>query len=401
MNDYLPSMIVDPTAADLRAERDDIHRRIFGILDAAQRAGAKELTKSQQADYDGLQKRYDEINTKLSKIVERDPIVNGGNPASARTGWTATEEGQAFLHYVRTGDVTPELRALGKGTGSAGGYSVPTGFRSGITERKKMYDAVRRVAQVITTDDGRDLPWATNDDVSNVGGILAENVQASETDITLGTKTLGAYKFSSDIIRFSVELFQDSDLDLVNFLERKQAERVGRKQSTLFTTGTGTAQPLGIVTGAATGVTAAGATAITADELLDLVHSVDPAYRQPSGGDFVGFMMADATLAKIRKLKTSGSGDYVFQADASAGFAGSLFGYPVQINNDCPAATTGSKAVLFGNLTQGYVIRDVRDAFQVVFDERYADFGQMAVLLLERADATVQDVYAYKSLVMA
>lgn len=91
-------------------------------------------------------------------------------------------------------------------------------------------------------------------------------------------------KFSSGLVRFSVELLQDSDLNLVAFLERKLSERVGRRESIVYTTGTGTAQPQGIVTGAVSGVTAGSATAVTADELLDLIHSVDPAYRQPAPG---------------------------------------------------------------------------------------------------------------------
>jgi hypothetical protein len=63
------------------------------------------------------------------------------------------------------------------------------------------------------------------------------------------------------------------------------AERIGRGTNQHFTTGTGSSQPQGIVTGATTGVTAAGVAAITADELIDLVHSVDPAYRRSAAGE--------------------------------------------------------------------------------------------------------------------
>ena len=76
-----------------------------------------------------------------------------------------------------------------------------------------------------------------------------------------------------------------------------------------FTTGTGSAQPQGIVTGATSGVTAAGVAAITADELIDLQHSIDPAYRNERSK----FMLSDTALKGLRKLKDTGSGEYMFQ----------------------------------------------------------------------------------------
>ncbi len=46
------------------------------------------------------------------------------------------------------------------------------------------------------------------------------------------------------------------------------------------------------------GITTAGATTITYDNIVDLVHSVDPAYRAGAR-----FMFNDTVLASIRKLK--------------------------------------------------------------------------------------------------
>ncbi|MFQ5518293.1 MAG: phage major capsid protein, partial [Acidimicrobiia bacterium] len=46
-------------------------------------------------------------------------------------------------------------------------------------------------------------------------------------------------------------------------------ERLGRIQSSQFTTGTGSSQPHGVVTASTLGKTAASATAITGDEILD------------------------------------------------------------------------------------------------------------------------------------
>src|SRR5690606_39002505 len=109
-----------------------------------------------------------------------------------------------------------------------------------------------------------------------------------------------AFKYSSKPVLVSAELLQDSAFDLNQILADMLGERLGRILNEHFTTGTGTGQPNGIVTAAATGVTGgvSATPAITGDNLIDLVHSVDPAYRTGAR-----FMMADSTIALVRKLK--------------------------------------------------------------------------------------------------
>lgn len=373
------------------------------IVEGAEAEGRR-LLASEQRDYDRHQDELTKLNL-LAQEVEategrtRSHPFDGNATRSGGAGWLQSDEGESFVHYVRTGD-QGERRAQGVGTGAAGGYLVPEGFRRQLIERKKAFDAVRRVAQVVTTDSGNSLPWPTVDDTTNDGSILAENTQATETDVLFGTGDLGAYKYTSDIVRFSVELLQDSDIDLVNFLNRTLGRRIARKQSAHFTTGTGTAQPQGIVTGATTGVTAASTTAITLDEMIDLEMSVDAAYLEAEPGAFVGWMMGSDAFKSIRKVKDA-DGNYIVQPSVQAGAPRQLLGYPLVVNPDMPTPAAGGKSVLFGNLTEGYVIRDVREGFLTVFKERYADFGQQAVLHLERADGTVQDPNAYRALSQA
>ena len=140
----------------------------------------------------------------------------------------------------------------------------------------------------------------------------AENTQDSEQDMTFGVMTLDAYKYTSKIVRVSVELLQDSAFNLGAELGSLLGERLGRIQNTHATTGTGSSQPNGVVTASALGKTAASATAITTDEIIDLFHSVDRAYRGNSS-----FMAADSTVAAIRKLK-DGDSQYLWQPGLQA-----------------------------------------------------------------------------------
>lgn len=418
-----------PTTLQLRERRANVWEQMKEIIDSAEAAG-RPLTAEERSKYEAAEKDFDatdaavalaERHEKRAEAVERVDRTAVPGPGPAADGGAEDKDesaiyAEAFQIFVqngmteldkeqraalRTGFVktdTKDLRAAaGIGTGSAGGYLVPQGFRQQIVEKMKAYGAVQQVAQVIDTATGATLPWPTNDDTGNVGALLAENTAATEQDLTLGTAQLGAYKYTSKMTRVSLEFLQDVEwLDAEAFISRKFAERLGRIHNQHFTTGTGTAQPLGIVTGATSGVTAASATAITADELIDLQHSVDPAYRNANSK----FMLSDTALKATRKLKDS-QGQYLFQVSTSGDMPNLLVGSPYVINQDMAVPATGVKSVLYGDFLAGYVIRLVK-AFELIrLDERYAEYGQVAFIAFDRADGTVQDSSAFKAITQA
>ncbi|MDG9717406.1 phage major capsid protein [Streptomyces sp. DH24] len=288
-----------------------------------------------------------------------------------------------------------ELRAQGVATGAAGGYIVPPAFRAKLIEAQKFYSSMRDVAEVITTETGATLPWPTNDDTANVGAILAENSQVTEQDVTLGTNDIGAYMYTSKLVRVSLQLLNDKAFDLESWLAGVLGRRIGRAQNQHFTTGTGTAQPEGVQTNAVVGKTGATGqtTSVTYDDLIDLAHSVDPAYRN-SGR--VRWMFADGTLAAARKLK-DGQNRPLWEPSVQVGVPDSLLGYPYTINQDMPAMAANAKSILFGDFYAGYLIRDVQDVQLLRLAERYADYLQVGFLAFARTDGTPQDTAAYKA----
>ncbi len=165
---------------------------------------------------------------------------------------------------------------------------------------------MRAVATVMQTSGGNMIPWPTVDETAVEGEIVPENTAATTGDFNFGTTNIGAYKFSSKIVTIPFELLQDQGpgFDIEAFTRRALATRIARITNRLFTTGTGTGQPQGIVT--ATGIGKVGLTGQTAavlpDDLVDLEHSVDPAYRSMPG---VGWMWHDTTLRQLKKLKDS------------------------------------------------------------------------------------------------
>jgi HK97 family phage major capsid protein len=285
-----------------------------------------------------------------------------------------------------------ESRALGVGTGAAGGYAVPQGFRDVLVETMKYYNAVRQVATVITTDNGATLPWPVNNDTANVGAILAENTQISQQDVALTQEQLSAYMYTSKLVLVSLQLLQDSAIDISSFLGRKLGQRIGRIQNQHFTTGTGTGQPLGLITGGTAVAAATGSTtAIKYADLVNTIFRVDPAYR--NGGN-VKWMWSDTALASIRNLVDSQNRP-LWEPSVQAGVPDTLLGYGIVVNNDLAVPAASAKTGAFGDFEAGYVIRDVSGVQTVRLDERYADFLQVGWFAYCRTDATVQDTAAY------
>lgn len=273
--------------------------------------------------------------------------------------------------------------------GAAGGYLVPTGWGGELLEALKSFGGMRSVATVIQTAGGNPLPWPTVDETAQEGEIVAESVAASSQDATFGTLSIGAYKFSSKIFTIPFELLMDQGpgIDVEAFIRRAAATRIARIQNRLFTTGTGTNQPRGIVTAAVAGkVGATGQTAsVLSDDLIDLEHSVDPAYRAMPG---VGFMFHDTTLRVLKKMKDAQNRP-LWMPGFTTKEPDTFNGYKYTINQQMPTMAANAKSILFGDMSQ-YMIRDIMQVTLFRFDDSvYTSKGQVGFLAWARADGNL------------
>lgn len=310
---------------------------------------------------------------------------------------TSANRGLAMWHRNGRALQPDESRAMTVGTDSEGGYTVPEGFSGELERAMLAFGGPRQVCRIFSTPTGNDLPWPTVDDTSNTGELLAESGSiGSSTDPTFGVVTFNAYKYSSKAVLVTQELLEDSAFNMGEILGSLLGERIGRITATQFTTGTGSSQPNGLATAATAGVTAASATAITADELIDLVHSLDPAYR---GLSSVGFMAEDATIKAIRKLK-DGNSQYLWQPGLQSSEPDQILGYPYTVNQDVASIASSAISVLFAAFEK-YVIRDVSQVRFYRLEERYRDNDQTGFIMFSRHDGDAIQTGAIKKLTQA
>lgn len=325
----------------------------------------------------------------------------------------------AFHAYLRAegvrGDMEPEARAvLERGyspvelraqttTAAAGGYTVPQELANILVKSMlawgPMYDP--GITTEIVTSGGGKITMPTVNDTTTAVVKHTEGTTLTDdggSDVTFGEKQLDAYAFNTEWLRVSKELADDSIFAMETILGNLLGERLGRRANLELTTGDGTGDPNGIVTASASGKVAAATNAITADEIIDLLHSVDPAYRM---GPRVRFMFNDSTLAAIRKLK-DGDGNYLWQmGNVQAGVPGTLLGYNYSINQAMASLTSGvsSRVMVFGDFSKYYVRKVGSPLIGAIQDKDFwPGFGIAGYI---RFDGELADTAAVKHMALA
>jgi HK97 family phage major capsid protein len=284
------------------------------------------------------------------------------------------------------GRLSEERAALtaAQSTTTTGGYTVADETMQALEIALLQYSTLRGVATVRRTATGGPMPFPTTNDTANKGEIIGENLTSNELEMTFGQLVLDAYKYSSKYVLASIEFLQDTSINANQFIGDMLGTRIARITNDHFTTGTGTSQPFGIVAAAASGVTGV-ADPPTYDNFVDLVHSVDPAYRVNAR-----FMFNDATLKTLKKIKVlqysgDATGMPLWQPSMTASQPDTILGYPFLINQSMAGPGSAAKKVLFGDFSK-YQIRDVKEVQLMRLDELFALLGQVAFLAISRHD---------------
>ncbi len=293
-----------------------------------------------------------------------------------------------------------EYRAQTGGTTTAGGFTVPTTLSDEIVRSMLAWGPMYNedVATIISTTSGNPLKIPTINDTAVTAVAHTEGdalVNDGGKDATFGQKSLDAYSFDTEFIRWSWELDMDSIFSMEQLLGSLLGERLGRIANLQLTTGSGSSAPNGVVTASSLGKTAAATSAVTFDEIFDLEHSVDPAYRMSPK---TRYMFNDSTLLAVRKLK-DGDGNYLWQqGNVIAGAPSTFNGRAYSINQAMDSLAAAKKVITFGDFSK-YYVRKVGAPVIGVMKERF--WPDMGIAGLIRFDGELGDTAAVKHLITA
>lgn len=380
--------------ADQRMTADDAKRldELLGSVEQIDAEITREI-KAQQLLTDDPARQQDAVLA----AATRDPSKQSDNSKALKAylkgGLQALSDAQRKEMLGRQpADIRATQTDMNTTTGAEGGYTVSPEYSRTLEAAMAAYSGMMEVATIINTATGSQMNFPTADATDEVGEIVGQNAPAAEGLTAFGNVTLDVYRYSSKKIALPWELLQDSFLDIEAYIQGLLAARLGRIANTHFTVGTGTGQPKGIVAAAgASGVTSSSSTAVTYDELVDLEHSVNRAYRAGPG---VGWMFADATLAEVRKIKDDQKRP-IFVPGYESGVVGGapdmLMGRPIIINDDVPVMAASAKSILFGAFRK-YIIRRVMDltVFRMT-DSAFTLNGQVGFVAFQRMGGNLVD----------
>jgi HK97 family phage major capsid protein len=417
----------ESTRERLIREQNETWTRMQEIMAAAERDG-RDLSADEARNFDQANDRLTAIDREMQRAdvmsqreqIDRSQIVEGGGQPTAPEGDRRSQEQidadyrDAFSAYLRDGlgedsSVTPEQRrllaanrvesrALGQGTPQGGGFLVPPEHRDDMTRVVDEFGGMLPYCHQITTATGAPLMWPMTDDTMNEGVEISENTQVGEQDTTFDEREIGAFIYTSKMVRVPWSLQQDTAFNLDNHLTTIFGERLGRVYAKRLLTGSGNGQPLGLLApsriGAATRPLKIGVTtpvgseaSIQFDDFIELEHAVSPAYRNR---DRARYMLSDDALKMSRLLK-DGEGRPLWVPIPAPGFAATINGHPYFVDNSMAEAAPGGIGAVFGDFYAGMLVRIVQGFQAVRLTERYADLMQTGYFAYSRMDATPDD----------
>lgn len=387
---------------------DQILEELKAIIEKAE---GRSLTDEEVENYEKLEAQL-AVAQRSQQIRARQNAYQTVGNVHVHVAPPKADDGleRAYDAYLRTGQPNADISGLrvtnaqGEGTSAGGGYMVPPGFRDKLVERMKAYGGLAAEVDSFSTTTGNNIEYPTLDDTANSGGITAESAAVtSGADLVFGNVALGAYKYTSAgagsnlPLRVSVELLQDSAFDVQGLVSRALGTRIARAQAVHWCTGTGVAQPKGIVAATLTADdTVATSDTLVYQDFLNLEGALDPAYEQNAV-----WVMNKGSWTAIRGILDGGAtGRPLIFDQAASGIGGrpakQLLGYPVIIDQAMPTYTdTAAYFAVLGDLKEAYVIRRVSNIVVVVNPYSRAANGEVEYTAWERADGNIQNRNAY------
>ena len=395
---------------ELRGQRAELIKNATAIVDAAQKEG-RSLNAEEKSKFDAMEADARSIKEQIDTLERAADLKKelAANAEAREAAPKATRKG-AFTKYLRNGmgalnsserSMMAEMRGTNTqiaGTDSLGGFLVPQDFSNELDMATLFTGEVERLAKKLDTAGGALLDYPTINDTATDAGLTAEAAAVTVQDMTFANAQLSAYNYASQV-KVSMQLLQDNAFDLNAFLAEAMGERIARATNAAFTTGTGSNQPQGIITGSTEGKEAASATAIVADDILDLIYSIDPSYRNKPT---FGLMAHDNVIASIRQLGLGSANDFpIFIPSMEAGTPDKLFGYNIYYNNDMESSIGTAKKTLLAADFSKFVVRSAGGVQMVRLNERYMDELEVGFVAYARKDSKVLDSRAVKHLVQA
>jgi HK97 family phage major capsid protein len=341
-----------------------------------------------------LQKTVDGVKEDFGRLQERLEVLEARKSSPGKAAASTSEDREhvkLFTDWIRAPKNSETNRKLSEfeahrksasiATPASGGYAVPEEIGRDIAQMQLKFSPVRnlvRISRASTSDMKRlvDLTGAEGGWRSESGSVTETNTPILREIAPTGGE-LYAYPKTTNW------LLEDALFDVRAWLTESASKRFAQLEGKAVISGDGSNKPTGMlntspVTTAdfASPLRAAAAyqyiscvsqtspatAEVHGDALIDLVYSLNSAYRAGAS-----FAMNSTTAGAVRKLKDS-QGRYLWTDSLAAGQPALLLGYPVATWEDLDDIGTNKYPIAFGNFMEGYELID-RSDLKITLDE--------------------------------
>lgn len=353
----------------------DTHEDKSGKLSAEDAAAyAKMETEFEQlSDAISRQQRADAREAELAKPVN-SPIT--GKPyvmstqSEEKKGRASDAYKKAMLTAMRT-NFRQISDVLSEGVDADGGYLVPIEYDRRLIDVLEEENIMRSLATKITTSGEHKINIAAT---KPAAAWIEEGGALTFGDATFDQTFLDAFKLHV-AIKVTEELLYDNAFNLESYIITQFGKALANAEEDAFLNGSGVGKPTGIFDSTKGGhVVNTLTAAIKSDDMLDLVYGLKRPYRKNAS-----FIMNDATLAQLRKLKDN-NGAYIWQPSYQADEPDRILGYTVHTSAYAPA-----DAIAFGDYSY-YNIGDRGSRSFKQLNELFAGNGMIGFVAKERVD---------------
>lgn len=430
-------------------QADAVITSLVGDLERHLSFRRSEEAKDEYADMRGESRDQRDSATEVEDMVFATYLRGGPRAVQRLTDTRQVEFARrGFVGGMEARTGTAEQRAgaalsvvAGAGIDGDAGFLIPQGFWHNLQIALKEFGGIMPHFNEIPTSTGAPMPWPTTDPTGQLGKYVSENSQLVGSDlIEFGQGMLYAWMLSSDVIKASLQIVNDSAFNVDSFVRDRMAERIGRKVAAELWTGAGPASSA--LTGLSTSLTAYNAaltrlntfgatpaqggyyqpangdkafwlavgttstatltnSQISWQTILGMIATVDPAYRKNKR---CAWYMNDVVQTNLRGI-TDGFGhplwDPNVQVGPSDGPVARIEGFPVVIDQNAgnvSASASTAGGLVFGDLKTAMNLRTVNQAGVLTLKERYADFLQIAWIGFCRYDSQPNDLRAVAQL---
>ena len=294
-----------------------------------------------------------------------------------KTGRASDEYRRDMITALRT-NFRKVSNLLQEGVDSDGGYLVPEEYDHRLVDILTENNIMRTLGHKITTSGLHKI----NVTATKPAALwVEEGGQLTFSDATFGQITIDAYKLAVGV-KITNELLFDNAFNLEGYIIQEFGKALGNAEEDAFLNGDGNHKPLGIFHangGATADVTTGSVGKIDSDDILNLIYALKRPYRKNAK-----FIMNDATIAEIRKLKDK-NGAYMWQPAMTLGEPDRLLGYPLYTSAYAPAISAGDPAIAFGDFSYYNIADRGTRSFQEL-KELYAETDTTGFIAKERVD---------------